>query len=155
MSANYGLLIVIGALTACGVYMILERRVSRMLLGTILFGNALNLLLLTVGGHSGAPPILGRHGDADAHMTDPLAQAMILTAIVITMGVAAFVLALGYRSFTQTRRDNLENDPEDARVSANRAGPGPVDADEDEDEHDDDTDEDENDHDDAPEEAGR
>lgn len=134
MSENYGLLVIIGALVACGVYMILERRVSRMLLGTILFGNALNLLILTVGGHSGAPPILGRHGDADAHITDPLAQAMILTAIVITMGIAAFVLALGYRSFTQTHRDDLENDPEDARVSANRAGPGSVDSGDDEDE---------------------
>ena len=100
MSVNYGLLVVIAALVACGVYMILERRVSRMLLGMILFGNALNLLLLTVGGPQRRTADPRRHGDGGRALADPLAQAMILTAIVITMGLVAFVLALGYRSFT-------------------------------------------------------
>jgi multicomponent Na+:H+ antiporter subunit C len=48
---------------------------------------------------------------------DPLAQGMILTAIVITMGIAAFVLALTYRSYRLSRDEVVENDPEDTRVS--------------------------------------
>ena len=47
----------------------------------------------------------------------PLAQAMILTAIVIAMGIAAFVLALTYRSFRLTTAEEVVNDPEDTRVS--------------------------------------
>ena len=66
--------------------------VIKMLLGLMLVGNAVNILILVVSGNSGNPPIRGRRRRAaDA---DPLAQAMILTAIVIMMGVAAFVLAL-------------------------------------------------------------
>lgn len=60
MTANLTLLIVIGVLVACGVYLILERAVSKMLLGLILFGNAVNLLILTAGGGDGAAPIRGR-----------------------------------------------------------------------------------------------
>ena len=51
----------IGVLTARGVYLLLERSITRMLLGLLLFGNAVNLLILTVGGPSGNPPIVGRH----------------------------------------------------------------------------------------------
>jgi multicomponent Na+:H+ antiporter subunit C len=46
-----------------------------------------------------------------------LAQGMILTAIVITMGIAAFVLALAYRSYRLTTEEEVGDDPEDARVS--------------------------------------
>lgn len=53
-------------------------------------------------------------------MADPLAQAMVLTAIVITMGLAAFVLALAYRSYTLTTTDDVENDPEDVGIAATR-----------------------------------
>lgn len=59
MTANLVLLITIGVLTACGVYLLLERVVSKMLLGMILLGNAVNLLILTMGGPDGEPPILG------------------------------------------------------------------------------------------------
>lgn len=113
-------LILIGSLTACGVYLLLERNLTRILLGLFLVGNALNLLILTVGGKSGKPPIHGRDSAASSADSDPLVQAMILTAIVITMGVAAFVLALTYRSFTLSARDEVENDPEDTKVSQRR-----------------------------------
>ncbi|NUS43555.1 MAG: Na(+)/H(+) antiporter subunit C [Mycobacteriaceae bacterium] len=143
MSANVGLLALLGALVACGVYLILERRVTKMLLGMILVGNAVNLLLLTVGGRSGAPPVYGPQSKA-ADMTDPLAQAMILTAIVITMGLTAFVMGLGYRSFMFTSRDEVEIDPEDAKVVAKRQA-----AEDGRDDSDDDDDEDEPDGDDS------
>lgn len=122
MSANLTLLILIGILVACGVYLILERAVSKMLLGMILFGNAVNLLILTVGGRGGRPPIRGE-GD---EVADPLAQAMVLTAIVITMGLAAFVLALAYRSYILTTTDTVQNDPEDAEVAARREAEDPA-----------------------------
>jgi multicomponent Na+:H+ antiporter subunit C len=121
MNANFVLLVVIGVLVSSGVYLVLERSITKMLLGLVLFGNAVNLLILTVGGADGAPAIVGRDSRVSDTMADPLAQAMILTAIVITMGLAAFVLALGYRSFTMTTRDIVEDDPEDVKVAARRA----------------------------------
>ncbi len=110
-------LVIIGGLTSAGVYLLLERHLTRMLLGLLLIGNAINLLILSVGGPSGNPPVHGRTS-ADATTTaDPLAQALILTAIVITMGVAAFVLALTYRSYRLNTIEEVGNDPEDTRVS--------------------------------------
>lgn len=111
-------LILIGGLTSAGVYLLLERNLTRMLLGLLLIGNAVNLLLLTAGGPSGDPPVRGRTSVNGQEATaDPLAQAMILTAIVIAMGVAAFVLALTYRSYRLTWVEEVSDDPEDTRVS--------------------------------------
>jgi multicomponent Na+:H+ antiporter subunit C len=110
-------LVLIGGLSSAGVYLLLERNLTRMLLGLLLIGNAINLLLLIVGGPSGNPPIRGRISDGHTSTADPLAQAMILTAIVIAMGVAAFVLAMAYRSFRLTTEEEVGDDPEDAKVS--------------------------------------
>ena len=110
-------LILIGGLTSAGVYLLLERNLTRMLLGLLLTGNAVNLLILTVGGPSGNPPIRGRTSDGETMTADPLAQGMILTAIVISMGIAAFVLALTYRSYRLSREEDIANDVEDTRVS--------------------------------------
>jgi multicomponent Na+:H+ antiporter subunit C len=110
-------LILIGGLTSTGVYLLLERNLTRMLLGLLLVGNAVNLLILTVGGPSGNPPIRGRTTDGETGTADPLAQGMILTAIVITMGIAAFVLAMTYRSYRLSRAEEVTIDPEDVRVS--------------------------------------
>jgi multicomponent Na+:H+ antiporter subunit C len=110
-------LILIGGLTTAGVYLLLERNLTRMLLGLLLVGNAVNLLILGAGGPSGNPPIRGRTTDGRTVTADPLAQGMILTAIVISMGIAAFVLALTYRSYRLSRAEEVANDPEDTRVS--------------------------------------
>lgn len=110
-------LIIIGGLTSAGVYLLLERNLTRMLLGLLLIGNAVNLLILTAGGRSGNPPIRGRTSNGATTDADPLAQGMILTAIVISMGLAAFVLALAYRSYRLTTVEEVSNDPEDTRVS--------------------------------------
>ncbi|MFB8282408.1 Na(+)/H(+) antiporter subunit C [Nocardia colli] len=127
MTANLTLLIVIGILVACGVYLILERAVSKMLLGLILFGNAVNLLIITLAGPDGRAPIQGQTDTTHRDTADPLAQAMVLTAIVITMGLAAFVLALAYRSFTITTTDDVENDQEDVDVARRREREDPED----------------------------
>lgn len=110
-------LVLIGGLTSAGVYLLLERNLTRMLLGLLLIGNAVNLLILTVGGRSGNPPVRGRTSDGETVTADPLAQGMVLTAIVISMGIAAFVLALTYRSYRLSRAEEVANDAEDARVS--------------------------------------
>jgi multicomponent Na+:H+ antiporter subunit C len=110
-------LVLTGALTSTGVYLLLERNLTRMLLGLLLIGNAVNLLILTVGGPSGNPPVHGRTSDGETVTADPLAQGMVLTAIVISMGIAAFVLALTYRSYRLSRAEEVDNDPEDTRVS--------------------------------------
>ena len=114
-------LILIGVLTSTGVYLLLERNLTRMLLGLLLIGNAVNLLIITVGSPSGNPPIHGRTRDDRTTTADPLAQGMVLTAIVITMGIAAFVLALAYRSYRLTTAEEVGNDPEDTRVSQQSA----------------------------------
>ena len=110
-------LVLIGGLTSVGVYLLLERGLTRMLLGLLLIGNAVNLLLLLVGGPSGNPPVRGRVSDGQTATADPLAQGMILTAIVISMGIAAFVLSLIYRTYQLTTDEEVANDPEDTRVA--------------------------------------
>jgi multicomponent Na+:H+ antiporter subunit C len=110
-------LILVGALTSCGVYLLLERNLTRMLLGLLLIGNGINVLILTMAGPSGNPPIRGRTSAGETTTADPLAQGMILTAIVISMGLAAFVLALTYRSYRLTTAEDVENDAEDRRVA--------------------------------------
>lgn len=110
-------LVLIGGLTSAGVYLLLERNLTRMLLGLLLISNAVNLLILSAGGSAGNPPVRGRTSNGETTTADPLAQGMILTAIVITMGIAAFVLALIYRSYRLTTDEEIANDPEDTRVS--------------------------------------
>lgn len=117
MSVNLGLLIVVGVLAACGAYLLMERSLIRMLLGLLLCGNALNLLILVISGGMGDPPIMGQTSENRGGDADPLAQGMILTAIVITMGVAAFVLSLVYRLFVINRDDDdLDDDSEDRKI---------------------------------------
>ena len=59
-------------------------------------------------------------------MSDPLPQAMILTAIVITLGMTAFLLAMAYRSWLLVGHDEVQDDVEDRRiVAARRTGRGP------------------------------
>lgn len=115
-------LVLIGCLTSAGVYLLLERNLTRMLLGLLLIGNAVNLLILTAGGRAGNPPVRGRTSVGETATADPLAQGMVLTAIVISMGIAAFVLALTYRSYRLSRAEEVDNDPEDTRVSQRPEG---------------------------------
>jgi multicomponent Na+:H+ antiporter subunit C len=88
------LALTIGVLYACGAYLMMQRSLSRIVIGLALLGHGANLLLLVAGGRSGAPPIVGVEGT----MADPLPQALALTAIVITFAVSAFLLALAWRN---------------------------------------------------------
>lgn len=114
MSANLALAITAGVLVAAGIYLLLERSLSRILLGVLLTSNGVNLLFLVAAGKPGLGPIVGL-GSPD-EVSDPLPQAMVLTAIVITMAVAAFVLAMAYRSFQLHGHDEVADDVEDRRI---------------------------------------
>src|SRR5919112_808238 len=103
MTPTVVLPVLIGGLYAAGVYLLLDRSLTRVLLGFLLLGNATNLLLLSAGGAPGLAPIFGYAEPEE--MSDPLPQALILTAIVITFGIAAFLLALIYRSWRLVRQE--------------------------------------------------
>lgn len=108
-----------GALFAVGTYLLLQRTLSRIVIGLVLMGHGANVLLLLSGGEAGEPPIIG----GDGPFTDPLPQALVLTAIVITFSVTAFLLALGYRSWILEGDDEVEDDLEDRRIARLSAGP--------------------------------
>ena len=111
------LVAVMVVLYACGVYLMLDRTLTRLLLGFLLVGNATNLLIFLMSGSFGTAPLVGA-GPAD-EMSDPLPQAFILTAIVITFGVSAFLLALIYRSWrlAQDRTDTVRDDDGDLELA--------------------------------------
>lgn len=114
MSPNLVLVAAIGALFISGVYLLLERSLTRVLIGFILIGNGTNLLFLVAGGAAGGPPIVGQTAAED--MSDPLPQAMVLTAIVITLALTAFILAMAYRSWQLHGHDEVQDDLEDRRI---------------------------------------
>lgn len=103
-------------LFACGTWLLMQRRLSRIIIGVGLLGHGANLLLVTAGGGRGRAPILGSD-EVGGAFADPLPQALALTAIVITFGVTAFLLALGFRSWQITRDDRVEVDVEDRLVA--------------------------------------
>jgi len=115
MSPSLVLVGVIVVLVTAGVYLLLERSLSRVLIGVILIGNGANLLFLVAGGAAGRPPISGL--EPEGQMSDPLPQAMVLTAIVITLGMTAFLLAMAYRSWQLHRHDEVQDDVEDRRIA--------------------------------------
>ncbi len=119
-----GLLAVLaGLLFAAGTYLLLQRTLTRVLLGIALLGHGANLLLLGAGGAAGSPPFV--EGEVGPSLTqgangaaDPLPQALALTAIVISFAVLALLLALAYRSWVVSRSDEVEDDVEDRRIAA-------------------------------------
>ena len=111
------LAIAVGALFALGTYLLLQRSLTRIVIGLGLAGHATNLLLLLAGGGAGRPPIADEQAADPSVYADPLPQALALTAIVISFGVTAFLLALAWRSFATTGDDEVEDDVEDRRVA--------------------------------------
>jgi multicomponent Na+:H+ antiporter subunit C len=116
MNVNLTLLTVMGALYACGIYLILERSLTRVLLGLMMLANATNLLILATGGYAGLAPIFNKDTDPRDY-NDPLPQALILTSIVISFAVTAFMLGIIYRTWVLGRQDEIQDDAEDRRVA--------------------------------------
>ncbi|NQD65463.1 Na(+)/H(+) antiporter subunit C [Bacillus haikouensis] len=98
--------IVVGILFTCAVYLMLSKSLLRIIIGTALLSHGAHLLILTVSGLKGGDaPLYGEHA---ASYVDPLPQALILTAIVISFGVTAFFLVLAYRAYQELGTDNVD-----------------------------------------------
>ncbi len=104
------LAIVIGGLYAAGIYMMLRRSLVKLLIGLALLSHAANLLIFTAARLTRAGfPIIGMDQKVlETPYADPLPQALILTAIVISFGVTAFALALSYRTYKSIHTDDLD-----------------------------------------------
>lgn len=87
------LAIMIGVLTGGGVYLMLQRGMVRIVFGLTLFSHAVNLLLLATGVSAWRTEPLDQFASPDV-AADPLPQAFVLTAIVITLAVTVFMLSL-------------------------------------------------------------
>jgi len=140
MTPNVLLVVVVAALVTAGVYLLLERSLTRIIIGLVLIGNGLNVLFLVAGGAAGGAPIVGRTPPKE--MSDPLPQAMVLTAIVITLGMTAFLLAMAYRSWQLNRHDEVQDDLEDRRIARTRLPVASLETDGDDDRDDEDRDDD-------------
>jgi multicomponent Na+:H+ antiporter subunit C len=101
-----------------GTWLLLQRRLSRIIVGIGLIGHGSNILLMTSSDGRGVPPIIGSADPTD--FADPLPQALALTSIVITFGVTAFLFALGFRSWKLTNDDVVEDDVEDRYIARRR-----------------------------------
>jgi len=104
------LAVVIGGLYAAGIYMMLRRSMVKLLIGLALLSHATNLLIFTAAGLTrGLPPILLEFDpDPDVPFADPIPQALILTAIVISLGVISFALAMAFRVYRTLGIDDLD-----------------------------------------------
>jgi multicomponent K+:H+ antiporter subunit C len=100
--------VTVAVLVACGVYLVLRGRTFPVAIGLSLLSYAVNLFLFATGRLvSGAPPIAG----TGLPTADPLPQALVLTAIVISFGMTAFVITLALRA-----QGEMDSDQVDGRV---------------------------------------
>ena len=107
---NLLLAIVIGLLYAAGVYMLLRRSFVKLILGLALLSHGTNLLIFTIGGlERSAPPIIpyGEKALTGAY-ANPLPQALILTAIVISLATSAFAIVLMKRAYSLVGTDDVD-----------------------------------------------
>jgi multicomponent Na+:H+ antiporter subunit C len=104
------LAVVIGGLYAAGLYMMLRRSLVKLIIGLILFSHAGNLLIFTAAGLTRGRPPLIRPTETRlvSEAADPLPQALVLTAIVISFGVLAFAISLFRRVHQATQTDDLD-----------------------------------------------
>ena len=99
----------IGVLTAAGIYLLLRLRTFPVILGISLLTYAVNVFLFASGRVViGAPPVLS---DDATFYTDPLPQALVLTAIVISFGMTAVVVMIGLGSFLGSNDDHVDDQP--------------------------------------------
>jgi len=103
-------------LFATGVYSMLHRSLTKIIVGVVLLGYGTTLLIVVVGSRPGDPPIVGALEGA----TDAIPQALVLTAIVIGFALQGFLLALAWRSWTIDGNDDVEDDIEDRRLASER-----------------------------------
>lgn len=102
--------ILIGVLYAAGIFLLLSRSIVNLLFGLVLLGNAANLVIFVCSGVvRGKPPIASENMVMpDAPYSDPLGQALILTAIVISFGVLAFAMVLVKKNYELIQSDDVD-----------------------------------------------
>lgn len=98
--------LVVAVVFGSGTYLMLQRDLLRMVVGVVLISNAAVLFIVAAGLTEGVVPILPLPGNTQA--SDPLVQAMALTAIIITSSVTALLLSLVYRLYTSHKTVDLE-----------------------------------------------
>lgn len=100
----------VGGIVAAGLYMMMRRSTIKLIIGLALLSHAAHLLLFTVGGltRGHSPLIPADQQRLHPPYSDPLPQALILTAIVISFGLMAFVIALTGRAYQETGVDDLD-----------------------------------------------
>ncbi|MGD8175549.1 Na+/H+ antiporter subunit C [Marinimicrobium sp. ARAG 43.8] len=102
--------LMIAVMTACGVYLMLRGRTFPVIVGLTLFTYAVNLFIFVMGRlNSGMPPVIG----TGEQYADPLPQALVLTAIVISFAMTAFVLVLALRARAELGNDHVDGKPVD------------------------------------------
>jgi multicomponent Na+:H+ antiporter subunit C len=95
----------VGALFGVAIFQMLRRNVIRSAIGVILLGNAINLFLLSTGAYNG---LAAAYTDAAGQRSDSLPQALVLTAIVISMGGLAFILSMLYIVSARYKTSDLD-----------------------------------------------
>ncbi|HZG27390.1 multisubunit sodium/proton antiporter, MrpC subunit (TC 2.A.63.1) [Ensifer adhaerens] len=111
---------IVGIFFAIAIYLMLSKYIIRILIGVAILGNAVNMLLFVAGRVTReVPPIIGKDMETlPASAANPLPQALILTAIVISFSFFAFLLVLAYRTYQALKTDDTHEmrlaEPEDA-----------------------------------------
>jgi multicomponent K+:H+ antiporter subunit C len=101
----------VGLLTAAGVYLVLQQRSFSVILGLAMLSYAVNLFIFASGRLAiGLPPILTKGA---AGYSDPLTQALVLTAIVISFGMTAVIVVMALGAFLETGSDRVDIDEDD------------------------------------------
>lgn len=109
-----------GIFLTVAIYLLMSKFIIRMLMGVAILGNAVNLLIFTSGRiMREVPPVIGSGLDVPAGpVANPLPQALILTAIVISFSFFAFLLVLSWRAYSTLGTDNTDGmrvaEPQDA-----------------------------------------
>jgi multicomponent Na+:H+ antiporter subunit C len=111
------LVLLVGVLFGAGTYLVMNRSLTRIVLGVALLGNGVNVLIVAASSGPGEAPIVGRDGT----LTDSVPQALVLTAIVIGFAIVSFLVALAWRNWTIGGNDSVEDDVEDRRVAREQA----------------------------------
>ncbi|WP_121665891.1 Na+/H+ antiporter subunit C [Mesonia aquimarina] len=104
------LAIMTGVLYAAGLYMILRRSLVKLIIGLIIISNGANLLIFLLGRITkGHPPIIPEDAKMFSEIyADPVPQALILTAIVISFGLQSFAIILVKRAYKVVNTDDID-----------------------------------------------
>ena len=108
----------LGVLTATGVWLMLRPRTFDAILGLTLVSYAVNLFIFAMGRFRiGAPPVVdGKAPPTLAQYADPLPQALVLTAIVISFAMTALLIVIALRARAETGSDHVDADDGEARL---------------------------------------